>query len=311
MADFAANRILSFNASEGGSGLVASSNFSNSGQTTTVTDTNMDGNIDSVDTWGNSSFSLPYSGYTIRLNGDDYAEFTNGGAGYYVPYNNAETDLSGFHGVNPNTIGFTSTPENAEVVNCFLTGTLIDTPDGPRAIETLSTGDVVTTLNGPAPIRWVARQTMRADAVNLTMPATRLPVKIEAGALGGGLPHTDLTLTADHALALEGYLVNASALVNGTSIRFLTASEMPREFTYWHLELDTHAVILANGVPSESFVDYTGRAAYDNHDAYLAIYGAERIIPEMTLPRISSRRHLPASLLAQLGATDASFELSA
>ncbi|WP_165586942.1 Hint domain-containing protein [Pseudaestuariivita atlantica] len=272
----------------------------------------MDGNIDAVDTWGSAAFQIDYSGYTIRLNGDDYAVFFNGGAGYYIPYNSNETDLSGFDGVDPDTIGFTATPNDAVVVNCFLTGTLIATPDGERAIETLEPGAHVTLADGTAAtIRWVARQTMRADAVNLSIPANRLPVRIEAGALGNGLPHTDLTLTADHALVMDGLLVNASALVNGSTIRFLTADDMPREFTYWHVELDAHSAILANGLPAESFVDYTGRAAYDNHADYLALHGAERLIPEMPLPRISARRHLPAALRIQLGLEDTDFALSA
>ncbi|WP_050530423.1 Hint domain-containing protein [Pseudaestuariivita atlantica] len=311
MANFTADDYLFFLGSISGSTLTASGNFidRNSPVDVDVIDANSDNNIDTTDYFGEATST--YTGFTIILNGNSYAVF-NQGPVYSIPYNTADDDLSSFAGTDPNTIGFTNTGENAVVVNCFLTSTLIATPHGERAIETLEPGAHVTLANGStAPVRWVARQTMRADAVNLSMPASRLPVRIEAGALGEGLPHTDLTLTADHALVMDGLLVNASALVNGATIRFLQAEEMPREFTYWHVELDAHSALLANGLPAESFVDYTGRAAYDNHVDYLALHGAERLIPEMPLPRISARRHLPTALRARLGLEDTDFALSA
>ncbi len=180
---------------------------------------------------------------------------------------------------------------------CFAPGTLIATPGGARPVETLAVGDPVLTADGRVvPVRWMGRQTVataRGESVR--------PVRVAAGALAPGVPDRDLVLTADHALILDGLAVNAGALVNGTSIAFVPLADLPPQVTYWHVETEAHDAILANGAAAETFVDYVGRRAFDNHAEYLALYGAERIIAEMPHPRISSRRQLPAALAARLG----------
>ncbi|WP_235438896.1 Hint domain-containing protein [Candidatus Rhodobacter oscarellae] len=183
-------------------------------------------------------------------------------------------------------------------ITCFHAGTMIATPDGERAVETLAIGDLVRTVDGRAvPVKWLGRQTLRT----LMNPSPRLqPVRIAKGALGQGLPHTDLTLTADHGMVLGGLMINASALVNGGSIRFLTLEEVPPDYTVYHIETEAHDVILANGAPAETFLDAAGRAAFDNHAEYLDLYGAERIIPEMRMPRISTARLLPQAIKDRL-----------
>ena len=86
-------------------------------------------------------------------------------------------------------------------------------------------------------------------------------------------------------------LVNAGALAeDGTPVRFAPLSEMPTRFIWWHVELENHEVVLANGgVPAESFIDYVGRSGFDNYDEYLALAGADRLITEMPFVRISAR----------------------
>ena len=147
------------------------------------------------------------------------------------------------------------------------------------------------------PVLWVARQGVRAIP---GLPDKLSPVRISAGAFGPGRPARDLLLSADHALMLGGLLVNAGALVDGDTVRFEPLSAMPPRFTYWHVETPEHVALLAEGLPAESFIDYADRAAFDNHDAYLASHGVDRIIPEMPVPRISARRHLPPPLRTAL-----------
>ncbi|MBW4975592.1 Hint domain-containing protein [Roseovarius mucosus] len=191
----------------------------------------------------------------------------------------------------------TQTPSPGEP-NCFFAGSRIATPSGMKAIEELAVGDQIMTASGRiVPIVWLARQTLstkfgRPDA---------LPVRIMAGALGEGLPIADLTLTADHAVVIDGVLVNAGVLVNGTTIVTVPLTELENSYTVYHIEIDEHDVILAEGLPTESFVDYTGRDAFDNHAEYLAMYGGDRLIREMALPRITARRLMPPSLRALLG----------
>ena len=241
-----------------------------------------------------------YSGYTVEFGGETYAIFYNAeDDGFVIPYNKGVYDIA------PEAIGSntaTYMPTGAQVFNCFATGTTILTPDGERAIETLQPGDRVVTHDGRStPVIWVARQTV---ANPRGVELGRKPVRIDAGALGPDLPNRPLTVTADHALLFGDMLVNAGTLAeDGTPIRFAPLSEMPTKFIWWHVELENHEVVLANGgVPAESFIDYVGRSGFDNYDDYLEIAGADRLIPEMPFVRISARRLLPRNGLRGLPA---------
>ncbi len=177
---------------------------------------------------------------------------------------------------------------------CFAAGTLIATPTGDVAIERLAIGDLVTTADGRAvPVKWLGRQTLAPLFKPLRL------IRVAAGALGNGLPLLDLTLTADHALMIDGLLVNAGALVNGTTITVVT--DLPERVTIYHVETDAHDVIVAEGTPTETFVDYAGRRVFDNYAEYVALYGEDRSIAENPAPRTISARQLPASIAARLG----------
>ncbi|MEM7598635.1 MAG: Hint domain-containing protein [Pseudomonadota bacterium] len=186
---------------------------------------------------------------------------------------------------------------SAEVnVNCFLEGTQIATPTGQTQIENLRPGDFVNLASGGhACVTWVARQTMyprfQSDhEIN--------PVCITAGALADGVPARDLYVTMDHGIALDGLLINAGALINDQTIT--QVARMPNAgFTYYHIETDAHALILAENVQSETFVDYAGRGSFDNLSEHPA---PDRIISEMPLPRVTSARLLPAAIKARLDA---------
>ena len=195
-------------------------------------------------------------------------------------------------------------------VICFLAGTMVATPDGERAVEELAIGDPVLTADGrTVPVHWIGRQTVTP---RFSGPRT-LPVMIEKGALSGvvegrdgaPVPHRDLVVTADHGMIVDGLVVNASALVNGSTIRFMASSELAQSVTYYHVETEAHDEILAEGAPAETYVDYVARRAFDNHAEYEALYGVERIVPEMARERVSSARLLPEHLRERLGITDA------
>lgn len=148
------------------------------------------------------------------------------------------------------------------------------------------------------PAKWIGRQTVstRFD------PADRLrPVRMSAGALGNGIPLRDLCLTADHALLIDGLLVNAGVMVNGTTITREPLDQFDGAYTVYHIETEAHDVILAEGAPAETFVDYIGRQAFDNHDEYISLYGETGSFREMSRPRVTAARHLPAALRARLG----------
>jgi len=183
-----------------------------------------------------------------------------------------------------------------ELPVCFAAGTRISTPAGEVAVERLAIGDLVLTADGRAvAVTWLGRQTLAPRFSRLRL------IRVAAGALGAGLPLRDLTLTADHALVIDGLLVNAGALVNGTSVTDVT--DLPERVTVYHVETEDHDVILAEGAPVETYIDYVGRQAFDNHDEYVTLYGEARRIVETTAPRITAARHLPATLKARLGIT--------
>jgi hypothetical protein len=187
---------------------------------------------------------------------------------------------------------------------CFLAGTRIATPSGETTIEDLRPGDLVLTAEGRAlPVRWVGRQ---ARAARFAHPLRELPVEIAAGALGGGLPRRELRVSPAHALCVGGVLVEAGALVNGTTIRCMPRDELPERFTYFHVELATHELLLAEGAPAESFVDHAEPRCFDNAEERATLLGPDvPPIREMDLPRATSARQLPRAVRRVLAEAEA------
>ncbi|MBS7542065.1 Hint domain-containing protein [Ancylobacter oerskovii] len=205
-----------------------------------------------------------------------------------------------------NTVYSTQPPGSAPEMNvedffCFLSGTMIATPTGDVAVEDLAIGDLVLTATGVAvPVKWIGMQTVVS---RFGMPERRRPVLVSAGALGADLPARDLKLTADHALLLDGVLVQAGALVNQTTIRHMTTAELGARFTVYHVELENHELVLAEGVAAETFVDNVSRRRFDNYAEFEALYGTERQgTGEMDLPRVKSARQLPIEIRARITA---------
>ncbi len=174
--------------------------------------------------------------------------------------------------------GFIATPEIA----CYCRGTRLLTPAGEVAVEDLRIGDILVTHGGAErPIRWIGTRSYagRFAAAN---PAV-LPVLIAAGALDRDVPKRDLWVSPLHALYLDGMLIPAAALVNGTSIRQLEALD---GVDYFHVELDTHDIILAEGAASETFVDDDNRGMFHNAVEYHVLYPqAERTPARYCAPR--------------------------
>ena len=178
---------------------------------------------------------------------------------------------------------------------CFLPGTQISTPQGPVAIDALKRGDLVTTADGATePVRWIGRQT-----VSKTFAGSSMPICVKAGALGENLPVRDLFVSPGHALMVDGVLVEAGALINGTSI--VRHTDMPETFTYFNVELAEHSLILAEGTQAESFVDNVSRRAFDNWAEHEAL-GDTAPIAEMDLPRAKASRQVPAAIQQRLAA---------
>ncbi|MGK7889154.1 MAG: Hint domain-containing protein [Leptolyngbyaceae cyanobacterium] len=183
---------------------------------------------------------------------------------------------------------------------CFLAGTQILTDSGEKPVETLQIGDIVQTADGePVAIKWIGRQTWKPGCG--CHPLRTYPVQIKAGALGNNLPRRDLFVSPDHAMLVEGLLINAGALVNGVSILQTHPTET---FTYYHVELDTHRLLVAEGAAAESYLPQKeNRHAYDNGAEYEQLYPHANTLLAywpMRYPRVSSKRQLPRFVQKQL-----------
>jgi hypothetical protein len=173
---------------------------------------------------------------------------------------------------------------------------MIATPAGSMPVEALKRGDVVLTTDRRAvPVSWLGRQTVSTVFGD---PLRVLPIRIKASAIGENVPLRDLLLSPDHAILFDGTLIQAGALVNGTSI--VRESNVPQTFTYYHVELDDHALILAENTPAETFVDNVERLAFDNWAEHEALYPEGKSIAELPYPRAKAHRQVPVNIRVKL-----------
>jgi len=179
---------------------------------------------------------------------------------------------------------------------CLMSGTMIRTADGEVPVEALEIGCLVLTNDGNAKsVRWLGRQTV---SVLFSDPLRVLPIRIKAGALGDDTPSRDLLLSPDHGILIGASLIQAGALVNGTSI--VREHRVSSVFCYYHVELDSHSLILAENVPVESFVDNLDRRTFDNWREHAALNPDGKTLVEMPYPRAKSHRQVPKAVRTKL-----------
>ena len=157
-------------------------------------------------------------------------------------------------------------------IACFCRGTRIMTELGEVPVEDVAIGDNVTTLSGGArPIKWIGYRAYdrRFVAGNRTI----LPIRVMAGALADGVPIRDLWLSPEHALHVDGLLVPARLLVNGSTI---TQARSVEQLEYVHIELETHDVIFADGAAAETYVDCDNRGMFQNGGEFASRYPDDR-----------------------------------
>jgi hypothetical protein len=150
---------------------------------------------------------------------------------------------------------------------CLVSGTRIATSEGSVSVENLSVGAMVVTASGESrPVRWLGHREL--DCNRYPDPAVVWPICVKAGAFAENQPSRDLWVSPGHAIFVDGVLIQAERLVNGATIM-----QVPRAHVeYWHVELDRHDILFAEGLATESYLDTGNRTAFVNGGAYLEAY---------------------------------------
>ncbi len=188
----------------------------------------------------------PSTATLILLSNDAGSNFTDG---------SSVTANGSTYGVYSSRIAWTSAPP------CFAAGTRICTPRGDVAVETLTTGDLVTTVAGETrPVKGIGHALVDFRAI---APAWEtMPVRIAAEAFGPGRPSQDLVLSPDHSVCVDvlgEVLIPVGRLINGSTI----ARTEVLTIAYWHVELESHDILIANNLPAASSLAIGNRAGFD------------------------------------------------
>jgi hypothetical protein len=144
-------------------------------------------------------------------------------------------------------------------VICFARGTRIDTPQGEVAVEDLVVGQLVKTWGGTArPIVWIGTGSVLATP---SRRSAATPVIVRRGALADNVPRADLKVTKAHSVLVGDVLIPVEFLVNHRTIEW---DDRAQEVVLYHIELQTHDILIANGAPAESYRDDGNRWLFQN-----------------------------------------------
>lgn len=244
------------------------------------------------------NFTYTSGGTTTTLNGTVIA---NDQTSFIITYINGTTATNYYvsNATQPETSFTVVLPDEAIAYQppCYCPGTLIRTEHGDVAVEQLQIGDRLVTVSGEVkPIRWLGTRSYAGRFVRANPEL--YPVRFTTGALGADaaghpLPARDLLVSPKHAMLIDGVLVPAEALVNGTTI---LRDRSPGDVTYIHVELPDHDAIWAENAASETFVDDGSRATFHNAGSFADLYpDAEPVSePVFCAPRVQDGPELDA-----------------
>lgn len=171
-------------------------------------------------------------------------------------------------------------PENP---TCYLAGTHILTLLGEVLVENLKIGDLLPTLSGQnVAIKWIGKK----QCAGYFVLKDDSPVCFRAGSLGEDLPTRDLSVSAEHAMKIRDYLVDARLLVNGVTI---TQHRRVEQLEYYQLDLGEHHCIRAEGTWSESYAERSDNRAtsetidelHQSHPDHTALALTKKCLPHL------------------------------
>jgi hypothetical protein len=166
---------------------------------------------------------------------------------------------------------------NGVAVVCFCAGTQIATPGGEVSVEQLRIGDrVLTAHHGARPVTWIGQGKVLATRGRRSAAT---PVIVRKGALADNVPNRDLRVTKAHALYIDDVLIPVEFLVNHRTILW---DDRAQEVAIYHVELDSHDVLIANGAPAESYRDDGNRWLFHNANTGWPLPPQEPYAPVLT-----------------------------
>lgn len=209
---------------------------------------------------GGGTFGVEYIyeeiGFTNGFGAQAQVGVTDGGSNdFIVPGSGDATALSTFDEdtLDPDSPdGTWDLYVNDSTVVCFLEGTLIETDKGPKPVQWLRAREMIATADhGFRPLTAVLNSQFVACAHTL-------PIRIAAHAFDNA---ADLYVSPDHRVLIAD---PACDLLFGSFEVFVPAKYLvglpgvsqeatPRKVSYFHLVMEEHEVIYANGQATESF----------------------------------------------------------
>ena len=176
-------------------------------------------------------------------------------------------------------------------------------------MERLSAGDRVLGLKGGW--RSITRVSEHASPQDdPPHPRYAAPVRIVADAFDSGLPARDLFLAPGHRVYVDRVLVPIRLLINGATVQRTRAYGT----RYFRIELERHDILLAEGLPVETFltpdeaVSRTGAADRRPGEGVVcartvagAICSERSAIPSICVPRDCSSAAARSSSRASMG----------
>lgn len=194
----------------------------------------------------------------IQVVGATSGEYVDGDL-IFRDSNNMEVGHFNTDGLDPTLVFFEG---GTMTYACFLKGTNISTLEGEVHVEDLKAGDSVLTASGStAKVKWLGYRTLYKNRIPEKDAKRAFPVLFKRGCIADNMPHRDLIMSPGHHISFDGNLISAMNLVNGKTI--VQQFDM-QSFSYFHIELEQFDILLAEGVPAESYVDTGNRNMFQN-----------------------------------------------
>ncbi|MFQ6547439.1 Hint domain-containing protein [Aestuariibius sp. 2305UL40-4] len=195
------------------------------------------------------------------------------------------------------------------LADCAVTGVsadaLLRTPCGARRAEFIRSGDLVVTRdNGLQPVRAVWTRTItRAD---MQADPSRCPVHLAPRVVGPMMPQRPLTLAPDHKILVPAYLLSEidakGGLLKARTLTDLTeGARLDREaeeITFYNVVFDTPQIVMASGLPVETYhvcadrlADVPERARETLVQTFPILRGTGDPVPALAYPTVGAEQY--------------------